>query len=67
VAAFGPEGQGYAEFGPVLVRLEALPGFQIRLSATDEVVGSIEVHQDLSRIPPDARIEEIVIVPGGAG
>lgn len=67
VAAFGLEGEGYAEFGPVLIRLDALPGYQIRLSVTDEVVGSIEVHQDMSRIPPDARIEEIVIVPGGAG
>lgn len=66
VAAFGLEGEGHTEFGPVLVRLDALPGYQIRLSVTDEVVGSIEVHQDMSRIPPDARIEEIVIVPAGA-
>jgi hypothetical protein len=64
VTAFGLEGEWYAEFGPVLVRLEALPGFQIRLSVTDEVVGGIGVDQDLSRIPLDARIEEIVIVPG---
>jgi hypothetical protein len=67
VAAFGLNGEGYAEFGPVLVSLEALPGFQLRLDTTDEVVGPIEVHQDLSRIPPTARIEEIVVVTGGAG
>jgi hypothetical protein len=51
----------------VLVRLDALPGFQILLDATNEVVGSIEVHQDLSRIPPSARIEEVVVVLEGAG
>lgn len=60
-AAFGARGRGSAEFGPVIVRLDALPGLSFQLDATDETVGSIETQEDLARIPATARIVEIVI------
>lgn len=63
VAAYGLAGEGSAEFGPVRVRLDALPGFLFLLDVTNDAVGGIELHEDLSRIPLDARIEEISIVP----
>jgi len=62
-AAYGTAGSGNAEFGPVGVRLDALPGFTMRLDVTDDVVGAIEVHGDLSRIPNDARIVELIVAP----
>ena len=66
-ASFGLEGDGSAEFGPVVVHLDALPGFDFQLDVTYREAGDVEVHHDLSRIPPTARIVEIIIVPGGAG
>jgi hypothetical protein len=60
-AAFGTDGTGYAEFGPVVVNLAGLPGFQLQLDVTDETVGAIELHGDLSRIPATARISQVVI------
>lgn len=66
-AAFGPEGEAYVDFGPIIVRLDALPGFQIQLALPDEVVADLDLQGDLSRIPSDAPIEEIVVVPAGIG
>jgi len=69
VGAFGQTGAATAEFGPVVVTLDNLPGFSFQLDATDETVGSIENHHDLSRIPGTARVVEVVVsgVEAGAG
>ncbi len=62
VTAFGVVGTGSTEFGPLTVDLAALPGIAFQFDVTDEVVGSIDEHGDLSRIPPTARIVEITVV-----
>jgi len=56
-----------AGFESVWAALDVSVGGLTILAGQKEVVGSIEVHGDLSRIPLDARIEEIVIAPGGEG
>jgi hypothetical protein len=62
-AAYGLEGEGLADFGPVVVRLDALPGVELQLDVPEDVAAGLAVEQGLSRIPPDARIVEIVLVP----
>jgi len=67
VVAYGLDAYANAEFGPVVVRPTQVPGFSLYLDVTDKVVGSIEVHQDLSRIPLTARIIEVLLAPPDPG
>jgi hypothetical protein len=65
-AAHGLEGEAYAEFGPVIVRLDSLPGFEILLAIPEDVLADLDLAGDLAGIPSDATIDEIVVVPAGA-
>lgn len=58
-SAYGPRAYANAEFGPVFVRFCSQPAFSFQLTATDQIVGSIEVTQDLSKIPDNAQIVKV--------
>jgi hypothetical protein len=53
--AYGPRGSGNEDFGPLIITLATLPGFELQLDAQDAVGG------DLSHIPPTARIVRVRI------
>jgi hypothetical protein len=53
--AYGSKGSGNDDFGPVIIELASLPGFELELDARDAVGG------DLSHIPSTARIVRIRI------
>ena len=60
--AFGDAGVGSTEFGPAVVRLCGLPGFEFELDVTGNLVGALEVARDLSSVPGTARIRRVSIV-----
>ena len=51
--AYGSKGSGNEDFGPVIIRLASLAGFELELDAREAVGG------ELSRIPSTARIVRI--------
>ncbi len=55
--SYGSKGPGNEDFGPVIVRLDSLRGFELELDAREAVGG------DLSHIPSSARIVRIRIGP----
>ena len=59
--AFGDSGVGSSEFGPAVVRLCGLPGFEFELDVSENTVGSLETAPDLSRVPSSARITRVTI------
>ncbi len=52
---YGPTGSGNEDFGPVIVRLESLRGFELELDARETV------SDDLSNIPSTARVVRVRI------
>jgi hypothetical protein len=52
---YGSQGSGNEDFGPVIIQLASLPGFELELDAREAVGG------DLSRIPSTARLVRIRI------
>ncbi len=57
---------GTTDIGRVIVTFCSLPNFSFVLDADPVLVGSPEVSGDLSRIPGDARIIDVDIVPSSA-